>query len=232
MWWSQRSYMFTAAISWYFGSRRARDWAMAPGRQSNSILDPWFGWPSPKSRRFLPKKTYNLDGLNRSETSETIFSDEITDIVVHHVLIQDQTTFCPCIHVLEFQIGGYSCQHAMNGWWAPTGMCSAKSMHTISSNTCKSHDCKQRKPTITLLRHIFLETLTTHWFCAMTLQNVRDVIHGQLTLLTSIGLDLNSWHSTIEISDFETSYNPYWKSRKKINKFPSSLSFGMEDMWY
>ena len=26
-------------VSWYFGSRRAKDAAMAPGRQSNSILD-------------------------------------------------------------------------------------------------------------------------------------------------------------------------------------------------
>ena len=27
-----------AAVSWYFGSRNAKDWAMASGRQSNSIL--------------------------------------------------------------------------------------------------------------------------------------------------------------------------------------------------
>merc|ERR1711879_378408 len=27
-----------AAVSWYFGSRRAKVWAMAPGRQSYSIL--------------------------------------------------------------------------------------------------------------------------------------------------------------------------------------------------
>ena len=35
----------------------------------------------PRQEDFFLKKTYNLDGLNRSETLETIFSDEITNIV-------------------------------------------------------------------------------------------------------------------------------------------------------
>lgn len=162
---------------------------MAPVRQSNSILG-WLGWRLgfPQAYRWH----HRITSLIKSAWLHGYISMSVS------FNLEDS-----CLQWAAYEY--------------LTGMCSAKSKTEYlqtQTHVKVIFPNKQQKPTTSsypphpqCIQHMFLKTLPkTHHSLAMNLQNVGDVIHWQVTLLTSIGLHLLK--RRFEISIVKYQWNP------------------------